>query len=72
VANGSAIVRFLAVAQALEVPVHFPAVVPAGVRLAPAAPVALPAWVAAEEVAEAAAGADKSQTHSIGKIRSNL
>jgi len=72
VVSGSAIVKFLAAAQAPEAPVHSPAVVPAGVRLAPAAPVALQAWVAAAAVAEAAAGAGKSRTQFIEKIRSDL
>ena len=67
--NGSAIVRFLAAAQAPRVAVHSPVAVRAGVQLAPAAPVALPAWAAAAEVAEAAAGADKSQTQFIGKLK---
>jgi len=72
VVSGLAIARFLAAAQAPEVPVHSQAVVPAGAQLAPAALAVPQAWVAAEEVAEAAAGADKSRTQFIGKIRSDL
>ena len=72
VGSGSAIVRFRVAAQAPEVAAHSPAAVQTGVQLAPAVPVALPAWAAGAVVAGAAEGGDSIEDCFTEKTRSDL